>query len=219
VRFHFGDLNPPLVPPDEEEGWTRISGPRSASAHLLAWLIGIGLFLAMMVALIFASFMATSASGAKGTAPPPPTPTPWFAMAATLLLSVPAHELLHALFQPDFGLSPSTILVMWPRRLRFGIFFEGSMARGHWLVMRMAPFVILCLLPTLLLILVMGKPLDFTVETCLTLLILVNSLGSGGDLLAAAWVASHIPRGSTLAFLAGRAYWRLGSEDAASPAN
>ena len=208
MRIHFGDLDPPLTDPSDEMGWQRISGPGSFSARLFPWLIGIGALLALMVGSMAASFLATSGSGATGTVSQPATPTPWFTVAATLLLSVAAHEIAHALFQPDFGLSPSTILVVWPRRLRFGIFFERTMARGSWLVMRLAPFVILCLLPTSLLILSAGRPLNFTIETCLTLLILVNSLGSGGDLLAAAWVASHIPRGSTLAFLGGRAYWR-----------
>jgi hypothetical protein len=49
--------------------------------------------------------------------------------------------------------------------------------------------------------------MTFMLETYLIILILTNSLGSGGDLVAAAIVLRQVPPGGALHFHRGRAYW------------
>ena len=205
MRIHLGDL--PLTPSDslESDGWTRISGLRSRAASYLPWLLGIFLLLALITPIVLVSFSVGYISNPSAANQGPPL----LAAILSALLSIPAHELVHAAFLPDFGLSQSTVLAVWPRKLRFGVFYEGRMSKTRWLVMRSAPFVILALLPALWLLLTTGAPRNFTIETCMSLLILVNSLGAGADLLAAQWVLFHIPQGSILMFAGGRAYWKV----------
>lgn len=143
-----------------------------------------------------------------------PEPVPWAAIVLTCLVYVPAHELLHAVWHPGFGLSERTTLVIWPRKLSFGVYFEGCLSRERWLLMRAAPFVFLTLIPTGLL--AYGNSiapesagvLSWPVYNSLSVLLLVNALGSGGDLVAMLLVLRQVPRGGELCFRSGRAYWR-----------
>jgi hypothetical protein len=159
----------------------------------------------LLTLLIVASLVLPSRSGSSGG----DGPTSWLAVVLPLVLAVPAHELLHALLYPDHGLSRATVLVVWPRKLRAGVYFEGCMSRERWLLMRMAPLVILAIVPALLLVGTAGISLT-PLQTSLSMLLLVNAVGSGNDVLGALWDASNIPKRSTLGFLGGKAYWKAG---------
>ena len=207
MRLQIGDIPCPTASSPEADGWTRVTGPSGPSVQLIAWFIGIAT-LTGLLALIVTTSLAVPLPSRQ---PDVQEPTPWVAVVLTLVLAVPVHELMHAIFHPDGGLSSATIFVIWPRKLRFGVYFEGYMSRRRWLIMRLAPLIILSIVPTGLLAATAGLPRSFIVETVLSLFLLVNALGSGGDVLAAAWVISNIPRESTMAFLGGKAYWRSGS--------
>jgi hypothetical protein len=125
-----------------------------------------------------------------------------------LLLYIPLHELLHAIWHPKLGLSPQTVLVVWPKRLRFGVYYEGCMGRGRWLAMRLAPLVGLSVLPVGLLTLFHAVRVAFAWEVFLQVLMLVNGIGSGGDVVAAAWVLFQVPLKARICFCDGKAYWR-----------
>jgi len=205
MRVQLGDFPSTAAGDAPEAGWTRITGPASAAAHLLTWLLGILLF-SLLIAPVLIQPLLVEPAANPGPAGTPDTP--WLAIILALPLSVLAHELSHAALLPDFGLSSSTVFALWPRKLRFAIFFEGRLSRSRWMAMRSAPIVLLGVLPALWLILTGGQPRSFTLETFMSILILVNSLGSGADLLAIYWVGAHIPAGSTLKFKAGKAYWK-----------
>jgi hypothetical protein len=132
-------------------------------------------------------------------------------MLLALLLFIPLHELLHAIWHPQLGLSPRTVLVIWLKRLRFGVYYEGCMTRRRWLSMRLAPLLVLSVLPAGLLALFHLFPVSFALETFLQVLILVNGIGSGGDVVAVIWVLRQVPSGSQICFYGGKAYWRLAS--------
>jgi hypothetical protein len=205
MRIHIGSLPPIDNPQNPQPGWLPVHGPSSRLAYWGAAFTGFALFLLLFAGIITASSLGPS----NGPLPPEADfTTNWAAILLTLLLSVLIHELLHLTFYPDHGLSDASLLVIWPRRLHIGAYYEGSMTRQRWLVMRLAPFVILSVLPALFLTATPSLVLSFTLETCLSILLLVNSLGSGGDVLAAAWVAIHLPRGAVLHFQGGRAYWQ-----------
>ena len=205
MRIQLGDLHSTTADDPPQAGWTRVTGPASLAAHLLTWLLGVILFFLLITPVIIQPLLTDSASSPRAAELPE---TPWLAIILTLPLSILAHELSHAALLPGFGLSSSTILVVWPRKLRFGIFFEGCLSKSRWMAMRSAPIVLLGVLPALWLILTAGLPRSFTLETCVSILLLVNSLGSGADLLAIYWVHAHIPAGATLKFQAGKAYWK-----------
>jgi hypothetical protein len=127
-------------------------------------------------------------------------------MFFVFLMGILAHEFLHAVLHPDSGRSDSTILFVDWRKVQFGVYFEGRIPRGRWIVMRLLPLLVLTVLPWIVFYL-MYPWMTFTLETYLIILILTNSLGSGGDLVAVAIVLRQVPAGGVLNFHRGRAYW------------
>lgn len=203
MRIQIGEPPASTESPLHEQGWRRVEGPKSSSAYLGAALIGIALT-SMLLALIIAASILSPAENSNG--PEADQATPWAVIILTLPLSIAAHELIHIALHPDHGLSPASILVIWPRRLRFGAYYEGFMTRSRWLTMRLAPLAILTFLPAAIMM-AAPTPRSIAVETSLALLLLVNALGSGGDILAAIWVLLHLPPQATLRFHQGKAYW------------
>ncbi|MBN2083605.1 MAG: DUF3267 domain-containing protein [Anaerolineales bacterium] len=134
---------------------------------------------------------------------------PWVGMAVILILSILAHEWMHTLLYPDGGRSDSTILILNWKKLQFGAYYEGRIPRGRWIAMRLLPLLILTAVPQAALMLFYGG-ISFAVETYLIILILTNSLGSGGDLVAVGIVLRQVPPGGILNFHRGRAYWLPG---------
>jgi len=128
-----------------------------------------------------------------------------------LVVSVVMHEFLHLLFHPGWGMSSQSLLFVWSRRLQLGVYYEGFMTRRRWLAMRLSPLVGLTVLPTLLLLVAYPFNMSFFWEQFLVLVILVNSLGAGGDLVASLIVARQVPRGGEVGVWNGRACWREGN--------
>ena len=216
LRFHFGNVPGELNEPSVEEGLTRIHSPSSRLGYLLAGLVGLAL-----PAVLFACFVAVSllslpnepgeapahAGASPGASAGAKSPMPWGVVLA-LVLFIPLHELTHAVLHPGFGLSPQTVMVIWPTKLRFGVYYEGCMTRRRWLLMRLAPLACLSVVPILLLTLFRAVLLPFPLEIFLQVLTLVNFVGSGGDLVAAIWVLFQVPAGAEICFCGGKAYWR-----------
>jgi hypothetical protein len=136
------------------------------------------------------------------------TSTPWGAVLMALLLFIPLHELLHAVWHPYLGFSPQTVLVIWPRKLQFGVYYEGCMTRRRWLFMRITPLMVLTVIPVGLLTLFQYYPASLTLEIFLQVLMLVNGIGSGGDVVAVIWVLFQVPSKAQIGFYGGKAYWR-----------
>jgi len=132
----------------------------------------------------------------------------WGVVVMALLLFIPLHELLHAIWHPQLGLSPQTVMVIWPRKLRFGVYYEGCMTRRRWLLMRLAPLMFLSVMPIGLLTLFHYVPGAFGLEIFLQVLMLVNGIGSGGDVVAVIWVLFQVPPKSQICFCGGKAYWK-----------
>ena len=58
------------------------------------------------------------------------------------------------------------------------------------------------------LLLLQVQPLSAELEIGLQVLMVVNTLGSGGDILAALLVLAQVPASGQLCFREGRAYWQ-----------
>ncbi len=211
MRIHLGDIpNTPAGPPDAE-GLHPIRGPRPSLGYLLAGLAGLFLLAAILGLIFFLTFVVLPAPvppTAQAAPAPVQLPTPWAAIILTLLLSIPLHELLHLLWHPGWGLSASSVLVLWPAKLRFGVYYEGDMSRTRWLLMRLAPLAILSLLPAVLLTACPDMPLGHAARTAVEVLTTVNGVGSGGDVLAMLLVLFQVPASARLCFRSGRAYWQ-----------
>jgi hypothetical protein len=139
---------------------------------------------------------------------------PWAGMVFFFFGCILAHELLHALVHPDGGRSDSTVLILNWRKLQFGVYYEGRFPRRRWIVMRLLPLLVLTGL-ALAGLFILWDRMTFTIESYLWILILTNSLGSGGDLVAALIVLRQVPPDGTMNFHRGRAYWLPGGDPVA----
>ncbi len=183
-------------------GWHLIRQPKPALGLGLSILTGLALPVVPFLLLgLEALLLPLVEAGPTESIPP------WI-LLPVLVVSVVAHELLHVLFHPGWGLSSRSMLLVWPRRLQLGVYYEGFMTRSRWLTMRLSPLVGLTVLPTLLLLSAYPYNVSFFWEQFIVLVILVNSLGAGGDLAASLIVARQVPRGGEVGNWNGRACWR-----------
>ncbi len=133
---------------------------------------------------------------------------PWWIVFPVLIVCIFIHEFLHLIWHPGWGLSEQSSVNIWPQKLQFGVYYDGFMARSRWLVMRLSPLVGLTLLPTVFLLLAHFYSLNFFLRQFIVLLILVNSLGSGSDLLASIIVFRQVPSQREIGVWNGHACWR-----------
>ena len=170
-------------------------------SYLLAWSAGLGFFFLLYVFLILIDIVANSSATTATT-------LSWTVGGLTLLIFIPAHELLHLIFHPQNGRSSHSILAIWPKKLRFGVYYDGCMSRRQWLIMRIAPLIGLSILPMLIIALANWIPLNYAMVASMQLLMLINCIGSGGDIVAVFIVRQQVPAKMSLCFFGGRAYWR-----------
>ena len=82
------------------------------------------------------------------------------------------------------------------------------MSRTRWLLMRIAPFVFLSILPAVLIALLQYVAFSHMTKTFIEVVMVLNAVGSGADVAAIVVVASQVPRGASLCFRGGHAYWQ-----------
>jgi hypothetical protein len=140
----------------------------------------------------------------------------WIALFLAFFLCIPVHELLHAALYPDFARSDSTVLFVAWRKLQFGVYYEGCISRTRWLAMRLFPILGLTILPLIVWMAVIDG-LTTASQTFLIVLVITNSMGSGGDLVAALLVFLQVPASGLLNFYRGKAYWKPAENQAARP--
>lgn len=204
MRFVFGHAAIEAEDAPPPEGWRRIDSPRLGVSYLLAGLAGLAL-----VNISCWGLMAMSAITAQNLSDPEAPPS-WGVQVLTLLLYIPLHEFLHAVGHPGFGLSPQTVMVVWPARLRLGVYYDGCMSRRRWLLMRAAPLIGLSLAPTALLVVSYLVPMPNPWLILLQVLMVVNGLGAGGDIVAMILVRRQVPAEAQICFWHGKAYWHAG---------
>ena len=190
----------------EAAGLHKIGGPGATISHLLASLIGLFLLEVPIagLCLILSIFAIPNPDVDPNYIPP----VAWGAAALAMLSFIPLHELLHLIWHPQSGRSERSILVIWPTKLLFGVYYEGCMSRTRWMLMRIAPFVFLSILPAVFIAIFQYVAFSHMSKTYLEVLMLLNTVGSGADVAAIFVVASRVPRSASLCFRGGKAYWR-----------
>jgi len=137
------------------------------------------------------------------------TPISWRAVMNWLLpaflLMIPLHELIHALANPRFGMTPRTLVGVWPSRLLFYAHYEGELSRNRFLAILAAPLIVLTILPLLLCIVTQWN------APMLAAIALANGLGAAGDLLGFGLVLAQIPRRAMVRNKGWRSYWKYRS--------
>jgi hypothetical protein len=205
VRLQGGDMPREEETSPEALGWRAIRSPSARLGYGLAALVGLVLLGGLCAGLGTWSW-AVGKRGGMATAGD--VASPWVVVLIVLAVFIPLHELLHLLGQPGWGWSSRSVVALWPAKLRFGVYYEGCMSRRRWLAMRLAPLMLLSVLPACVLALLQVHPWSPEVEIGLQVLMVVNALGSGGDVVAALLVVAQVPPAACLCFRAGRAYWR-----------
>jgi putative zincin peptidase len=190
----------------ETAGLHKIGGPGATISQLLASLIGLFLLVVPIAGLcLILSIFAIPNPDADPNYTPP---VAWGAAVLAMLSFIPLHELLHLIWHPRFGRSDRSILVIWPIKLLFGVYYEGCMSRTRWLLMRIAPFVFLSILPAIFIALFQYVAFSHMSKTYLEVLMVLNTVGSGADVAAIFLVVSQVPRSASLCFRGGKAYWQ-----------
>ena len=64
------------------------------------------------------------------------------------------------------------------------------------------------MLPAVLLTLFYWVAVAYAVNVFLQVLMLVNAIGSGADIVAVAWVLFQVPASAQICFSGGKAYWQ-----------
>lgn len=185
------------------QGWHAIRQPGASLSHALAGLVGLAIPFGLCVGLSMLSYLARGDQAADTASN---SAADWAAVGLVLLIFIPLHEWLHMTLHPDGGRSDRTCLVIWPGKLHFGVYYEGCMSRTRWLAMRAAPLLALTLLPACVLAAWRAMPSTFSVF--LQVLMLVNGIGSGGDVVAMLLILFQLPASAHICFRGGRAYWR-----------
>ena len=184
------------------EGWSLIRQPKPRRALAAAIAAGLGLMVVPFLLVGVKSWLFPITDTR-----PYETIHAW-TLVPVVLVSVGLHELLHLLGHPNAGRSDRSQVLVWPRRLQIGVFYDGFMPRSRWLAMRLAPLFGLTILPAVVLLATYPLLIDFYWQQFTVLVILVNSLGAGGDLVAALIVARQVPPNGEVGIWQGRACWR-----------
>lgn len=199
MRFHCGAIPEDNRFDPEEGGWKRVREPGPIGIQILA-LPALVVILAGLAWLIFQVFpRGSGAPSFIGF-----TRSTWLA----LLLFIPVHELIHALCHPKWGLSPNTLIGLWPSRLLFYAYYHGQVERNRLLVAFAMPFIILSLLPIALLAVLKYFFPVVPLATTLAVLSFVNGAAASGDVIGFCLVLFQIPSRAIVRNKGWKSYWR-----------
>jgi uncharacterized protein YqgC (DUF456 family) len=171
--------------------------------------LAISVFVGMLIPFIPCLLLSLHSTVALRASVSQDETVPLWIVFPVFVVCVIVHEFLHLICHPDGGRSNQSLVLFWPRRFQFGVYYAGFMQRSRWLVMRLAPLVGLTLLPTLLLRFAYPAELSFFWQQFVVLIIVVNGLGAGSDVVASAIVARQVPAQGEIGIWNGRACWRL----------
>ena len=193
MKFKFGptpeseEFNP------EADGWVIVREPGPGKVQLVAFPIAI-LF---CFALVYAYHRLVGLH----TLPQPLWKfTPHLMVIGMIIAAV--HELIHGVFTPGCGLSNRTSYGIWPRKFIFYVFYDGEITKYRFLLIQLAPFLILSVLPFSMELIMHWGALPIWVLT------FFNTLLSLGDLVGAPITMFQIPKGATVRLNGWWTYWR-----------
>jgi hypothetical protein len=195
MRLHYGAVpeNKDFIP--ETEGWRNIREPSPIAVQFIAIPVAIGLLFIWVGCLVLFQQEAFSSQRSRieidiGT-------------LVLLLLLIPAHEFLHALAHPGWGLSSNTVIGLWLSKGMFYGHYEGEMSRNRFLLVFVTPYIILGMLPTILI-----ATIPELMQSRLLWLSLFGSVLACGDLVGAGLIFFQIPRSAIVRNKGWKTYWK-----------
>jgi len=130
-------------------------------------------------------------------------------LIVTLFLFMPAHELVHALCCPGWGLSADTVVGIWLPKGFLYVYYDGPMSRNRFLFVLIAPYLFLSILP--LALIAIFKFAGWTPELILglTWTSLLGSLLAGGDFVSiGSLISSKVPGTALVRNNGQKSYWK-----------
>ncbi|MCR6650094.1 MAG: DUF3267 domain-containing protein [Cellvibrionaceae bacterium] len=189
MRFVLGPIPQDTDFHPDEDGWYIC---RELNPKLAAWIIGPFVASIVMLVLCIVILVFTEIR---------PDGFSLLGFLACYFFVIVAHEAIHAVCQPDRGLSGKSIYGFWPSRGICFTHFEGSRSRANFLVGIIAPFIILTVLPLMLTVIFGWR------SWVVGVIIIWNGLSSALDLVGFGNVLASIPRNAKVRNLGWRTYW------------
>ena len=205
MRFHYGAIPEPDVFQPEAQGWASIREPSPLLMNVLAIPTALLMF-ALTIGLLLLAWEGVPAA-IWSDSEIESTSSPFPLILAIIFLSIPTHELVHALTHPNFGSSSKSILGLWLSRGLFYAHYEGEMPRNRFLAIFAMPFLILSMLPVTIVVLI-GSSVPTTLPRYLVFVALVNSILSSGDALGFALMLSQIPNSAVVRNKGWKSFWK-----------
>jgi hypothetical protein len=174
----------------EEDGWTPLKEPKNMLISLLLSL-PIGITAAFAVYLLV-NWLQISHSFNFGMS---------LSFLLALFILIPLHEFFHAIFFPERVSSKNIIIGFIPKSFAFFAFYDQEMLRNRFLLVLIAPFILLSIFPVILMK-VTTIHLDFLVE-----ITIINSLLSCVDLLGMIFIISQVPSKALVRNKGIHSYW------------
>ena len=197
VKFHWGAIPEDDFDPDET--WRAIREPDPIRMQLIATPIGIGLLAIFLFLWPQATELRPISIAKEGR----------ILFVIATIFSIPlliiVHELLHAAAHPRYGLSPESIIGVWPQRLLFYAHFCGELSRNRFLVVFAMPFVAISVFPLVLAWLGLLSPL---VSSIFAWFSIWNALFACGDALGFFLILWQVPAHSIVRNKGWRTYWK-----------
>lgn len=205
MRFHVGAIPESLDFHPETDGWNSLREPSPLLFQLWAMPVAVlnMVVLQALWKLLVPPFQATGG--------------PWvgIGLLLVLLFFIPVHEVIHALAVPS-GISEKTIIGAWPQKLLFYAHYDGAMPRNRFLLVFVAPFMVLSVLPVFVAAFIARLLSDGTLPFILHVLVFLNGLAACGDVLAMGMIWKQVPKKALMRNQGWKTYWKLPEKNGAS---
>jgi hypothetical protein len=196
LRLHLGGI--PLDP-DFHPGPPEWSPLREPSAGVM---LTVALPVSLVMVLVFgAAWLAMLRPHVPASLSFELTLGPLLMAVGGLAVLMLAHEGLHALALVGAG-EGSTLLGYWPSHFVFFAHRFGEVGRARWVLVGLAPLLVLSVVPFFVALLAPGIGLWLAVISVL------NAAGASGDLIGVTLVLLGTPRGAVLRSQGYATWWR-----------
>lgn len=193
MKFHIGPLpeNPEFQP--EATGWKPLREPNPFLMQLFA--VPVGFVAAGILWLLWQKFTPARLSSQDILFES-------VAVLLVLILVIPVHELIHAAVHPGYGRTAHSILGFWPKALLFYAHYMSLIRRTHFVIILLAPFLVLSVVPLLICALFQWN------VPWLAFLSLWNALLACGDLFGVGVVMAQVPRAAWVCNQGYYTWWK-----------
>lgn len=190
MRFIFGNAPVEQVPSPVAEGWRQI--PALGAKYIQRYGLIVSCIGMLLVGVLLAGSIKPSST--------------WTAILI-LVITLPLHELVHAVTTPTWGLSDRTVIGLQRSKglIMPYMYYDGSQPLWHMLLSGLAPLMLLTVLPV---ILILFAPLKAAPRADLSFLAFFNVAISGGDLVNFLWIGTHLPLHATVKGVGWGLLWK-----------